>query len=193
MSLFICSAFTSPLHLYLVYILLTSCTTHRYNLNWALHLFCDFLFLCLYYTNRIKTVACCDPSPLQTNMDVPQTFEDMLAAVDREIIRFLELRNKIIALQAHKLEIETMRERAEMFSDMLFKASTFNNEIQALNYVKTFILPWKNYLLQSYFPKTFNALPEAIPVTWNHIETSILLLQLSETLKEDSHALPILE
>ncbi len=126
-------------------------------------------------------------------MDAPKTFEDMLAAVDREIIRFLELRNKIIALQAHKLEIETMRERAEMFSDMLFKASTLNNEIQALNYVKTFILPWKNYLLQSYFPKTFNALPEVIPEVWNHMETSILLLQLSETLKEDSQDLPISE
>ena len=126
-------------------------------------------------------------------MDAPKTFEDMLAAVDREIIRFLELRNKIIALQAHKLEIETMRERAEMFSDMLFKASTLNNEMQALNYVKTFILPWKNYLLQSYFPKTFHALPEVIPEVWNHMETSILLLQLSETLKEDSQNLPISE
>jgi hypothetical protein len=126
-------------------------------------------------------------------MDAPKTFEDMLAAVDKEIIRFLVLRNKIIALQAHQLEIETMRERAEMFSDMLFKASTLNDAMQALNYVKTFILPWKNYLLESYFPKTFDALPEAIQETWNHMQTSILLLQLSETLKEDSLALQKLE
>ena len=155
--------------------------------------FLRFSFFVIKFQQSHKNRRSLRLQPFAAGMDAPKTFDDMLAEVDRRIIRFLELRNKIIALQAHKLEIETMRERAEMFSDMLFKASTLNNEIQALNYVKTFILPWKNYLLQSYFPKTFNALPEAMPETWNHMETSILLLQLSETLKDDSLALPILE
>ena len=116
-------------------------------------------------------------------------YEDILAALDKEIIRLLQIKNSVLKRQARAEEIDAMRNRAEMFSEMLLKASTIQNPASAMNYIKCFVLPWKNYLLEYYFPKTFEVLPEMLPDAWNAMETSILLLQLSDALEQDRDAL----
>jgi len=117
------------------------------------------------------------------------THENMLAAIDREIARLLHLKKSILEQQAREMEIKTMRERAGMFSDMLLKASSFRDTSDTLNYIKCFILPWKNYILECYFPRTFEALPEKLPDGWNPMESTILLMELSDALERDSNAL----
>ena len=113
----------------------------------------------------------------------------LLPAVADTVAGLLQLRNDTLLMQARLLEIKAMKERGSMFSDMLIKASTFRDPQRAEMYIKVYVLPWKNYLLQHYYPLTYNALPEYLPNNWNMHEKSILLMELSEALRLDREAL----
>ena len=112
-------------------------------------------------------------------------YDDILAALDADIVRLIQARNTIAAKQAHITEINNMRERGGTMSDLLIKASTFADPGEAHLYINTYILPLKDYLPQEYFPKTLSALPESLPSKWNDFEVSIFFLEVSGALEQD--------
>ena len=122
------------------------------------------------------------------NMILPQD-EALLAAVGETLVNLMQVRNAILAIKAKVLDITTMIDRGNMFNDMLVKASTYTDARSAEMYIKVYVLPWKNYLNEQYFPNTFQALPEMLPNNWNLYEKSILLMELSEALRVDRDAL----
>jgi hypothetical protein len=120
-------------------------------------------------------------------------YDSILAEIDEEIVRLMEARNRIIAKQARAVEITAMRERGEMICNLLTKASSLRNSYDVLLYINAYIMPWRHYLIQKYFPKTIAALPESLPSKWNDMEVSIFFLEMSGALEQDRAVLASLQ
>ena len=115
--------------------------------------------------------------------------ETLLPAIGMTLFNLLRVCNTVLEIKAKVLDVTTMIDRGNMFNDMLVKASTYTDPMSAEMYIKVYVLPWKNYLNEQYFPNTFQALPEMLPNNWNMYEKSILLMELSEALRVDRDAL----
>jgi hypothetical protein len=120
-------------------------------------------------------------------------YDSILAEIDEEIVRLMEARNRIIAKQARAVEINAMRERGEMICNLLTRASSLRNSYDVLLYINAYIMPWRHYLIQKYFPKTLAALPESLPSKWNDMEVSIFFLEVSGALEQDRAVLASLQ
>jgi hypothetical protein len=102
-----------------------------------------------------------------------------LADIDAEISRLIAKRD----------EMTEMLKRGKMVSDLLFKASTFQDQSITLLYAKGYLLPWRNYLSETLFPNFTRALPRDLPKEWTRAQASQFLLMLSEALERDRVAL----
>jgi hypothetical protein len=102
-----------------------------------------------------------------------------LADIDAEISRLIAKRD----------EMTEMIKRGKMVSDLLFKASTFQDQSITLLFAKGFLLPWRHYLLEAHFPHFMRALPRDLPQAWTQAEASQFLLMLSDALALDRMAL----
>jgi hypothetical protein len=117
------------------------------------------------------------------------TYEEKLSLIDNEIQRLILMRNDLILHKARADELQAMRERGIMLSDMLRKAATFADAVQATSYIIEFILPWRTYLPQRYFPNTLQFIPEELPENWNIMEACIMILGIEDALDRDRAAL----
>jgi hypothetical protein len=98
-----------------------------------------------------------------------------LADIDAEISRLFAKRD----------EMTEMLKRGKMVSDLLFKASTFQDQSITLLYAKGYLLPWRHYLSDTLFPNFTRALPRDLPQAWTQAEASQFLLMLSKALERD--------
>jgi hypothetical protein len=122
-------------------------------------------------------------------MSLALTYEERLKLIDMEIHRLILMRNDLILNQVRANELQAMRERGTMLSDMLKKAATFTNPDEATSYIISFILPWRKYLPQQYFPNTLQNIPEKLPDNWNIMEACILILGIEDAVDRDRAAL----
>ena len=106
--------------------------------------------------------------------------------IDMEIQRLVLMRNDLILEKIRLNELQAMRERGVMLSDILKKAATFTNPVEATSFIINFILPWRKYLPQQYFPNTLESIPEELPDNWNIMEACILILGIEDAVDRDS-------
>jgi hypothetical protein len=112
--------------------------------------------------------------------------DDVLAVIDEEIGKLQALREKIVQDRAREYRRHVMGQRVSVFSGMTIRASTLR-DARAEEYIKLFILPFKNVLPPRMFPKTTQALPEKLE-NWDNAKTAALLLDLHRALEDDYKA-----
>ena len=131
------------------------------------------------FTNKImfhieKTIPF-TPSPMHIH------FEQQLAEMERLMAR----RKQIIIKAALTEELETMRGKGKMMSDIMIKATLYNDPVSALAYVNAYLLPWRRYITSSHFPYTMETLPEYLPPSWTREEFATFIVTLSRALERD--------
>jgi len=112
-------------------------------------------------------------------------FEQQLAEIDAEMERLMARRKQIIIKAALTEELETMRGKGKMMSDIMIKATLYNDPVSALAYVNAYLLPWRRYITSSHFPNTMETLPEYLPPSWTREEFATFIITLSRALERD--------
>ena len=115
-------------------------------------------------------------------------FEQQLAEIDTEMDKLMARRNQVIMKAALAEELESMRRKGKMISDIMVKAAMYNRESAAMAvlYINAYILPWKKYISSAHFPNTLELLPnENLRSDCNPTELSTFLIKVSRALERD--------
>jgi hypothetical protein len=121
-----------------------------------------------------------------------QSLEQQLTVIDAEIDRLTVMRNQVIVKAALAEELEAMRGKGKMMSDIVLKAAMIMQQQQqgdlgvALMYVNAFLLPWRHYISSAHFPNTVETLPDEIPFRgWTRADLSTFLIDVSRAVERD--------
>ena len=119
---------------------------------------------------------------------------DRICEVDKEIAKLMAKRNLLVQ---KAVDMKELCKRGKILSDLLVKASTFENPYQSMNYILRYILPMKDFLPIEHFPCTVTALAAGLelrwphdeaPLDWSRVEASRFLLAVSTALGQDRAA-----
>ena len=117
-----------------------------------------------------------------------------LSNIDAEIERLTAMRKQVIVNAAMaEEELESMRGRGKMMSDIVLKAAMMIMDLEmALVYVNAFLLPWRHYISSEHFPNTLETLPDEIPFAWTRADLSMFLAKVSKAVEHDRAVLLLL-
>lgn len=117
---------------------------------------------------------------------------DRICEVDKEIAKLMAKRNLLVQ---KAVDMKELCKRGKILSDLLIKASTFENPYQSMNYVLQYIIPMKDFLPIEHFPCTVTALAAGLELRWpqdeahwSRVEASRFLLAVSTALGQDRAA-----
>jgi hypothetical protein len=112
---------------------------------------------------------------------------DRICEVDREIAKLMAKRNLLVQ---KAVDMKELCKRGKILSDLLVKASTFENPYQSTNYVLRYIIPMKDFLPIEHFPCTVTALAAGLELPRPQ-EASRFLLAVSTALGQDRVAFAV--
>jgi hypothetical protein len=113
---------------------------------------------------------------------------EQLCEVDREITKLVTKRNLLVE-KAN--EIKELYQRGKILSDLLYKASTFQDPDESLCYIIRFILPMKDFMPIEHFPCSVSMLSQPLDGEWTRDSASRFLVTTSDALERDRVAIVV--
>jgi hypothetical protein len=113
---------------------------------------------------------------------------EQLCEVDREITKLVAKRNLLVE-KANK--VKELYQRGKILSDLLYKASTFQDPNDSLCYIIRFILPMKSFMPVQHFPCAVSMLLQPLDGDWTRDAVSRFLVITSDALERDRVAIVV--